>query len=1065
MKALLLKALNVEPEESNQVMFLLAQGFFMGIFLASYDVGSVTLFIREFDEKTTLPLAVLASGGVGIVATYLFSYFQTKVSFRSLGLFWLALMVILVAGSWVGIEGTPQGSPERRYIYFFIFVLAIPFNYLALLVFWGAFNRLFNLRQAKRIIGGIDTGQLIASIVALFGIGLLLSALPSTEHLLLISGGAAIALFITFFILSLKYKLEVRSSGGEQKMKRYSLPKMLKNKYIALLAMFVIISMIAVYFVDYSFINVIGMQFPVEENLGQFIAYFEATVVIFSFLFQTFVTDWIIANYGLKVSLIINPILIGILTVVAIAIGTSLGFTAESEFFIYFFLIIAGSKLFIDSLKDALDGPTFKLYFLPIDPSVKFDVQTKIEGVITAFAGVIAGGLIIIMNNFNLDLIYVTLFLIPLVAAWYFVTNKMHNNYKETLQSTLDKNKGFEEMETGAAYSLESVLEREIKSKSDQRVIYGLKLMEKLEPGMFETSVVRLLDSDSNAIREFAKNKLQSLDLEFEKVSKDEPESDIEKLAMEAKGQSEFSEILSVPSSRLHALATSIKQEDRLLAAKLLRNLIDNENIFILLDLLRDPDPKVRYAAIATARKVKRPETWPILIEMLNSSTFGHAAAAALIYAGEDVLETLETAFHRSGQTQKVMGKIVQIIGRIGGQEAFKLLWKKIDFPDRKIVKQILKTFRSYDYRASEEEFGTIKDILEDEIGKAIWNMAAIAEIPKDDKNKYLIEALEEEIDSNYDHIYMLLSLLYEPRSIQLIKENIETGTADGIALGIELLDIFLHPDIKTKLFPLLDDISVADKVRKLQLFFPRENYSHFEVINYIINRDFNQINRWTKALAIKSIENLKDFKVSRGLIAQLFNPDPLLMETAAWIIYKKDKRTYQRVSQRLDENDKRRLDEKLFGALFFESEQSDFPLQIDKVLFLKEIDVFSEITGILLSQIVDKFKTYKLKDDQTLEVYDEYGDKPIFIVGKGEVTLHHDDVPIRTLKTKDVFGDIFSMDEEEKITSLTVRGETIIFQLGLNDFFDVMANQHELAQGFINNVSKKLSKEVKANT
>ena len=84
MKSIILKALNVEPEEASRVYFLLAQGFFMGIFLATYSVASTALFISRFDEEIDLPYAILFSGVVGIIITSLYAFFQTKVQFKNL---------------------------------------------------------------------------------------------------------------------------------------------------------------------------------------------------------------------------------------------------------------------------------------------------------------------------------------------------------------------------------------------------------------------------------------------------------------------------------------------------------------------------------------------------------------------------------------------------------------------------------------------------------------------------------------------------------------------------------------------------------------------------------------------------------------------------------------------------------------------------------------------------------------------------------------------------------------------------------------------------------------------
>ena len=60
-------------------------------------------------------------------------------------------------------------------------------------------------------------------------------------------------------------------------------------------------------------------------------------------------------------------------------------------------------------------------------------------------------------------------------------------------------------------------------------------------------------------------------------------------------------------------------------------------------------------------------------------------------------------------------------------------------------------------------------------------------------------------------------------------------------------------------------------------------------VLKFLINRDFTQSNRWTKACVLFQIGILKiaDFKLD--LIAQLFNPDTLIREVSAWALYQID--------------------------------------------------------------------------------------------------------------------------------------------------------------------------------
>lgn len=1029
---------------------LLILGFFMGIFLATFSVAASSLFIDSSPDE--LPVAILSSGVLGIVATSIYNYFQSKIRFSWLASISLILITVLAAGLEMGLERASDPKP----FYFAAFICILPFSYIMLLIFWGIFGRLFNLRQSKRIIGSIDTGQLVASIIALFSIPLILrNEAFKTTDLFTISLSCVIGYLVVLLFISNRFRFkESNVEEGKRAKNRLSYVNLIKNKYMGLMALFIVISMVTVTFIDYSFLTATSEQFEAKE-LANFLSLFEAAVVVFSFLFQTFVTDRIIALYGLRVALIINPILIVILTGITLIIGLTFGYTKEdNDFFLFFLLFIAMSKLFVDSLKDALDGPSFKLYFLPVSSDIRFDVQTKIEGVITAFAGLIAGGLILLISNIGIfGLIYITVFTLPLLGLWYWTTNRMHHSYKDTLRETLESNK--DEKKSERQYAIDRVLENEINSGTEEKILYGLKLMEKLEPAMFETSIVKFLDSRSLKIRDYAKSKVKTLDVDFDRNNEE-----VQRLAFDAKDYVEDSEIISVSSDKLWKLSKSIKREDRILAAKLLRRLTEQKNIFVLLELLRDADPKVRKTAIVTARKVKKPETWGILIELLNSPTFNHAASEALRQSGEEILPYLETAFHKSGQTYQVMLRIVQIIGRIGGPQAMQLLWKKIDYPDRKIVRQILLSFRYFNYQAKDTEIQKLTDLLEEEIAKSLWNLTSLTEIPKEDHFHYLREAIHQEVLDNFDQIFILLSIIYDPQSVQLVRENVESETEDGTAFALELLDIFLAPELKPKLFPLFDDISVAEKLRQLQVHFPRQQYELHETLNFLLNRNFNQTNRWTKACVLHAIAFMNDFGVTRPLIAQMFNPDRFLQETASWVIYHKDPPTFTKVSKRLSEEDRRFLVDSISKNSLEDGLDDGFYLNIEMAMLFKKIPVFANIKGTLICNLVDKMNTINLEkyDQITLDINED--NKPIFIIAEGLVSLRDGEVEKGKLKERELFGELFIMGSGLEVSTIKALERTVIFEINTNDFYTVMADDHELAHEFINNVSMNLVAE-----
>lgn len=1052
MRERLQRLLGVDKDETGPVSILLTISFFLGLFLATVTVASQSLFLDKFDEATDLPVALAVSGAFGILATGIYNILQGRIPFSILAIGSLVVIIGITAF----IEFGENTVSDVKLLYAFGFTMVLPFTFITQLVFWGAFGRMFNLRQQKRVIGSVDVGLDIASIIAFFSIPLLLSFGLETTSLFTLSLISIVILLVLFIILSNKYlgKIRLRSTEEERLHKKIGLGSFLKSRYIVQMSLFVIMSIVALRFIDYSFYNVTTEQFKHDTNqIANFLSLFEGTIVVFGFLFTTFATDRIMQDYGLRVALIINPLLLILFTGGALLLGATLGYTGGS---VYFFIMIAMSKLFVNSLKGALDDPTYKMYYVPISTSIKLDAQTKIEGIVTAFASLIGGGLIVLINQFNIfDLLSITLFTLPLLGLWYWVTNKMYSGYRHTLQDSLVKNKSATEHDVAKEYTLDSVLDKEVRGTAEEKVIYGLKLMEKLEPAMFESSLLTLADSDIRKVKQFAQSKIQELGLGLD------ANSEVRGLAQRAAGDAEDSDLLSISVEKLMKMSKSVKETDRILATKLLRKLVSPKTIFILLELLRDPNPKVRHEALLTARKVKRPETWGVLIEMLSSPVYSHAAAAALKEAGQPSLDILETAFHKSGQSDLVQLKIVQIIGHIGGKEAIQLLWKKIDYPDKRIVKQILFSLRFINYQASGREALAVKDLLDVEMSKTLWNLAALEELPEEKEEfQFLRQALREEIRENYDQISLLLSLLFDPESVQLVRENIQSGTPDSIQYALELLDLFVDKDLKPKLIPLLDDSSTLDKLGKLQIYFPRESYNPIQTINYILNRDFNFNNRWSKACAVHASAYIPDFRVSRGLIGQLFNYDKILQETAAWVIYNKDRKIYDSVTERLPFRDKRFLDSSIQNNQLLDGLDDGFYLFIEMVMFIKQLPVFHNISGNILSDLADKIIPIDLNEREKLSLSPADDTNPILIIALGEVLLKNGNEEVMKLGKGEVFGDLFQEGVTPRITEAIASTRSIIFRINLIDFYFIMAKHHELAQGLIRNVTKKTKTE-----
>jgi len=1045
----------VEPQEGERVVLLLIMGFFMGIFLATYSVASETLFLGMFDEQKDLPMAFLISGGVGLVVTYIFNFFLTRIRFTTLILIFTFLIALVVIFFTVGFHTAPDVKP----VIYAVFVSIGPFAAIVLLIFWGIFGRIFDLREAKRIIGSIDTGMLLASIFALFSIPFILRLLTNTYELFIISSLSVFLVLIAISVIALKYNLnKIPGQNGHEKKKigRVSYVKLLKNRYTLLMSGFVVISMVCVAFVDFSFLNVASLQFPAERDLANFLALFEGMIVVFSFLFQTFATDKIIAIYGLRTALIANPLLLAGLTVVAILVGSLFGYTAEATQFVVFFMAISMSKLFLDSLKDALDGPSFKLYFLPISSEIKFDVQTKIEGVIHVFAGLLAGSFILLISNVgNFNLLSLSFFLVPLVVGWYFVTDKMYRKYRDTLKETLEKNKGQNAQEEDTEETSEQVLEDYASSENPEMVLMVMNVMEKIDPEMFDRYLQESVESVNNDIREYSQAKINKVGIN---PAVEEGSSSLtKKLATESVEQSGKTESLQVSAKDLSRKSKSPDFQERIDAAKILRRLFNDENEFVLIELLRDVNLQVKLAAINTARHVKSEESWQLLIDLLGTINYCHHAESALIACGDKVIPVLEKAFHKSGQKPEIMFRIVRIYGRIGSPMAMKALWDKIDIPDKAIHSEILQAHKNNNYQIQEYKLKKLRELLENELSYTLWNLAAFDEVADVEINSYLRQAMEVEIAHNYDRIYLLLGLIYDPHSVNLVRKNIDTGTTEGIAFGMELLDIFIATDLKALLFPVLDDLPIRERLEKLQDDFPRENYSNVEVLYELINRNYNQINRWTKACAIFSLSQIPKIKIDETVLAQLFNPDPLLREIAAWFVYSKNREIYHSVTRRINDDIKRELDSTLLKASFVNQVTLEKSLRFEKILYLMTLQTFEKIDGYILADIVDMIglKTYKAGDF----IFDnkENMSFDMIIMLNGKVQVEGENGFYQELLENNVLSGVELSPEISGNMNGFVLEDSQVFHIERGKLFELISRKEHLARRLIRNKEKRM--------
>lgn len=1039
----------VKSQEQKQIMLMLATGFFIGAFIATYQVTADSLFLNRLGNE--LNKAFLIAGGLGIVTTAIFSFFQNWIRFTTLALVSVVLIFCFSVTAYLLLE---FGKAEYHNTFIFLlYCMSGPLTAILLLSYWGLFGRLFNFRQSKRIIGWIDTGQLIAAIFStLILIPFTSRLVGNTSRYLIFCSVSILIVFILLIIISTSFTLSKNDPRefGKEVREKSSIVKILGDRYILLLSLFLLISMTTLMLTQFSFQKLVQEQYPDESELTRFNSFFIGAVYGLSLIMQTFVNNRIISNYGLRISLFILPIVIGVFALSSVVIGGIYGYdkVLAPAGFMYFFLFVALTRLFNWTLRDSLETPVFKLLFIPLDSQLRFNVQAKVEGLVNESARFFAGALIFALAFIpSFEVFHISILIVPLVGAYCYVVYKLYNGYRSKIRQKLEmaKDVGHEKLEKGVTM-ITSKLETMLHIAAPGKAVFSFKLLEKINAANIASWINNLITNSDESARHYAQeklNELKGLSVSDKYVIKVANNSSRE--GKHVLSKTDLRSILEgegdVTKARIQSLARSFDANDRHYAAELLLHTAKDECNAYLMELLMDLEPKVRNTAIKTSVKKPTAEVINLLIENLANPVYSNQAMNALVLIGAETLPGLEAAFYRSGQHTQVMLKIVQAMGRIGGQRVKELLWNKIDYPNKVIVSQVLLALGEAGFKAGVSQMTRIRYAIEADISDIRWNLSAIQEISEEAFSGRIKEALRWEIQKDIEHVYMLLAMLYDTKSIQLVKENIETGTADGITYAVELLDVFLADQLKQRVIPILDDLTDVERINRLEDVYPRVRLDSKLVLKFIINRDFTQSNRWTKACVIRQIGMLriKDFQLD--LIAQIFNPDPLIREISAKALYEINPDAYTSNVRRLGDVVRRELDE----VIVYQRRL----IRFDKVMFFLTLPIFEGVAGITLSYLADISDEYRMKEGENL-ILDERSNNFFYLLIWGSVKFYQRGTLVSTFTEGQFIGEMLASPNFVNTNLLVADAESVIVRFNKDQFYELLSDNVKLADRII---------------
>lgn len=128
----------------------------------------------------------------------------------------------------------------------------------------------------------------------------------------------------------------------------------------------------------------------------------------------------------------------------------------------------------------------------------------------------------------------------------------------------------------------------------------------------------------------------------------------------------------------------------------------------------------------------------------------------------------------------------------------------------------------------------------------------------------------------------------------------------------------------------------------------------------------------------------------------------------------------------------------------------------VEKVLFLKSIDLFSQIPGEDLAQVA-LISTEEMREEgEEIFTEGENGDA-LYLVLDGKVRVHKDNRVIAELGERECFGEMAILDAAPRSATVTTLSDTNLLKITREDFQEILSEKPEIALGIIKVLTRRL--------
>jgi hypothetical protein len=780
------------------------------------------------------------------------------------------------------------------------------------------------------------------------------------------------------------------------------------SRYTLLLFAFTFLSAMIGFAIHFTFVNVSWVAFPSSYGMAKFYGLYIATTAIIIYGIDRFLIKRILYSYDSPYSLVLVPILLVIAIILtitgALVSGTGQRFLDRLS---VFFILITILKVTYFSITATVQTPSLRTLFHSLDLRFRQVAYPRIEGTIVMAGLMISGGIFLgltFLKFFNLFVILI--FALVTGILWFWVGVKLIKSYKKSLNSEISKMR-FRKTTAYYGKSFEEHLSDFFSETDEDKIIIAMELSKTFQPLIFEHDLIRLLAHPSTKIKDYVLDNIKNECVyealpELHKSKKLAKKSQIEKIQKVIESVENKQDIIlnyaEIPE-KLYSPVDEVREG--LLQAAI--NTKQDGREGVLVTLSKDTNVNIRNRAIKNLALLETSKYNYSLIDYLYPGNYNPYAFEVIASTKNKALEVLEREAMLPGTDKAVLARILRLYGKIGTTEAIGKLLKTFEYSDTYLVNQSIEALFANRFQASQKDKYRILSYFVKVLSTLAYNLSTYNQLQKYKKAKLLQDAYLYEAETNTRFLFKLLSLIYNPNIISTIQEKFLSGSRAEISHAIELTDEYIDEDIKPLFLTIVEDISLTDKLKRLDYYFPQRKQKLKDIIVSSVTYDFTLLNIYTRTCALILIDYFNIQGYEDEIIFCTTHPEVLFAETASYILNKR--------KSKLNQSSKKEVNSNRIPIHEYINSNEYRTLLFYKLYHLKKFDTFNQVTDHLALELAKSANEVIVSEGETFH-FNNYSEQNGLILtdcifsdketGK-QVEIHNLFIFMDYIKTKNV--------------------------------------------------------------